>query len=142
MDNSRVILFLHNLGRFFHNSSTSGFTQLRILSQPVFMAWVTKNINYKHVITQVWRTLWIKKTRPGTIQGPGGVSSWDGCSVSRTRSLRNATSCLNNLGQLLNFIVGIPIFCHFFPDLPVRIHHSGVIFTAEGFANLGQRVIG
>lgn len=142
MDNSRVILFFHNLGRFFHNSSTSGFTQLRILSQPVFMAWVTKNVNYKRVITQVWRTLWIKKTRPWTIQGPGGVSSWDSCSVSRTRSLRNATSCLNNLGQLLNFIVGIPILGHFFPDLPIRIHHGGVIFTAEGFANLGQRVIG
>ena len=45
---------------------------------------------------------------------------------------------LDALGQRLDLVIGIAIFCHLLTDLAVRIDNSGVVLSSELITDLGQ----
>ena len=76
------------------------------------------------------------------------VSVWGNASrnaaariASRGRQLSRlpaARAVFDQLRQFLDLVICPAVFCHFFADFAVRVHHRGVVFTAELIANLWQ----
>lgn len=102
----------------------------------------------------MWRNLWIKKTRHSNPLLTGqclvvGLGLWS-CGLRRGRGpsdlkkreemqlvLGHSAAGLNDLRQLLYFVVSITVFRHFLADFPVSIHHRGVVLAAKSFADFG-----